>query len=574
MDSEEKNEATLPLMTTKEDVLACAQELAQKEEDCDKQHLDLLKQLYYKFSKAEQLAARDAFVEAGGNPEDYQPTLDPCEEPFREAINTIRQRRAEQLAEQDRQKAENLEKKLVIIERIKDMIATPEDANRSYDDFKSLQAQWKEIGPVPAEKTAETWKNYQLYVEQFYDLLKLNHEMREYDFRKNLEIKTRLCEQAEKLAEVEDVISAFNQLQGLHQEYKETGPVAKELRDEIWNRFKAASTVVNKRHQDHFLAQKEREEENLARKTALCEQLEAIDTQALKSFSDWDAKSQEVIEVQNTWKTIGYAPQKMNQKIFERFRAACDHFFNEKANFFKTLKDGQQQNLSLKQALVEKAEALMNSEEWKETTDLMVEMQKEWKTIGAVPKKFSDALWKRFNDACDTFFEKKKQATSGQRNEEQANLAKKQEITAQLNALLENPEEGDLLQKVRDLQKQWGEVGHVPFREKDKAYKQYREACDKLYDLIGKNREKRRMESFQNRVKASQEEGNDMSGERNRMMRAYENMKAEIQTYENNLGFLSAGNKKGNALIDEMRNKVEKMKEELALLAKKIKMLS
>lgn len=556
---------------TKAQVLTRVQEIAASEETGEKQELDLLKLLFYKYHRAEAQEARNAYIEAGGNPEEYKPEPDPDEENFKAAMQTIRQRRAEAMAEQERQRQENLEKKLAIIEKIKEMAATPEEANKTYDEFKAVQNEWKEVGPVPAEKATEVWKNYHLYVEQFYDLLKLNSEMREYDFKKNLEAKIRLCEAAEKLAEVEDVISAFNQLQALHQEYKEIGPVAKDLREQVWARFKAASTVVNKRHQDHFEALKAKEEENLARKTELCEQVEAIEMEGLKTFAEWDEKTKQIIDIQAVWKTIGFAPQKMNTKIFERFRQACDRFFTAKAEFFKSLKEGLNENLEKKKALVEQAEALKDSTEWKKTGDALIELQKQWKTIGSVPKKYSDQLWKRFIDACDHFFEAKNQATASQRNEEQENMNQKLSIIEQLKALLEAGEEATLDQ-VKELQKQWTEVGHVPFREKDKLYRQYREVCDKLYDGFSQSRARRRLDSFKSSLKDKAEQaGTNMTRERDRMMRAYENMKNEIKTYENNLGFLTSTSKKGNSLLDEMAKKVDKMKAELALLAEKIK---
>lgn len=563
----------MPILTTKEEVLARAQEIAQSEEGSDRAELDTLKQLFYKYRKAEQQAERAAFIEAGGDPEQFMPQLDPVEENFKVAMATIRQRRAEQQAEQERIKQENLKRKLAIIERIKEMAASPEEANKSYDDFKALQAEWKEIKAVPAENATELWKNYQLYVEQFYDLLKMNSEMREYDFKKNLEAKNRLCEMAEKLADETDVISAFNQLQGLHQEYKEIGPVAKELRDEVWNRFKAASTVINKRHQDHFLALKEKEEENLNKKTALCEKIEGIDTTALKSFADWNTKTEEIIAVQAEWKTIGYAPQRANTTIFERFRTACDKFFQLKAEYFKTVKGELNDNLAKKTALVEKAESLKDSTEWRSTGDQFIQLQKEWKAIGAVPHKYSESLWKRFIAACDFFFEQKNKATAGQRNEEKENMAHKQAIIEQLQALLEDATQNDASQRVRDLQAEWNSVGHVPFREKDNLYKKYRAACDALYKQLNLSAQSRRLNSFKSRIKEAASEGGNLNSEHNRMMRAYEALRGEIQTYENNIGFLSASSKKGNSLVDEMKRKVEKQKEELNLLAQKIKAL-
>ena len=568
----EEGEVQMPILKTKEEVLARAKEIAESEEGSDRQELDMLKQLFYKYRKAEQMAERQAFIEAGGEAEAFMPQLDPCEEDFKAAMQVIRQRRAEQQAEQDRIKQENLKRKLAIIDRVKELSASPEEANKSYEEFRNLQAEWKEIKAVPAENATELWKNYQLYVEQFYDLLKMNNEMREYDFKKNLEAKTRLCELAEKLADEADVISAFNQLQGLHQEYKEIGPVAKELREEIWGRFKAASTVVNKRHQDHFLALKEKEEENLAKKTALCEQIETIDMAELKSFADWNAKTEQIIACQAEWKTIGYAPQRMNTQIFERFRAACDKFFQQKAEYFKGVKNELNDNMAKKTALCEKAEALQDSTDWRATGDQLIQLQKEWKSIGAIPHKYSEALWKRFIAACDHFFEEKQKATADQRNEEKENMAHKQAIIEQLQALQENPEQNDAVQRVKELQAEWNSVGHVPFREKDNLYKKYRAACDALYKQFNLSAQSRRLNSFKNNLKANVAEGGtSLSREHNRMMRAYEALRGEIQTYENNIGFLSANSKKGNSLVDEMKRKVEKQKEELALLAQKIK---
>ena len=566
-----EEENNIPLMKTKEEVLARAQAIAQSDDAGEKQELDLLKQLYYRYHNADAMAARQAFIDAGGDANTYVPAPDPTEEPFKEAMQTIRQRRAEQQLAQEKERMDNLEKKQAVIEKIKVLATTPEEANKSYEDFKALQNEWREIGPVPAEHVTETWKNYQLYVEQFYDMLKLNSEMREYDFRKNLEAKTILCEQAEKLKDEADVVSAINQLQTLHQEWKEIGPVAKDLREELWNRFKEASTIVRKRHQEFFEARKAQEEENLQKKTELCEQIEAIETEGLKTFADWDAKTKEIIDLQAVWKTLGYAPQKLNAQVFDRFRAACDQFFTQKAAFFKSVKESLNENLQKKTVLVEKAEALKDSTEWKKTTDVLVELQKEWKTIGAVPRKVSDQLWKRFVTACDQFFEAKSQAHAGQRAEQQDNLEKKQGIIAQLKTLAEESVEG-AAQKIKELQQQWNEVGHVPMKEKDKIYEQYHEVVDSLYKKLNISQAQRRLNSFRTTLKVTAEkEGNSLLREREKLMRAYEIMKNEVQTYENNLGFLSVGSKKGNALVQDIQKKVDKLKDELNLLGQKIK---
>lgn len=557
---------------TKEEVIARLKDIASDVESVTKAEIDGLKQTFYKLHNAEQEAARKKFAEAGGAPEDYVPTPDPLEEEMKNAMSVIKNKRNELAAEVEKQKEMNLQVKLSIIEELKDLLESPEDANKNYTEFKRLQQQWNEVKLVPQASVNELWKNYQLYVEKFYDLLKLNNEFREYDFKKNLEIKTHLCEAAEKLAEETDVVSAFHQLQKLHQEFRETGPVAKELREEIWARFKAASTAVNRRHQQHFDALKEAEQQNLDQKTVICEIIEGIDYNELTNFAAWDAKTQEIIALQNKWKTIGYAPQKMNVKIFERFRAACDAFFNKKAEFFKTVKENMNENLEKKRALCEKAEALKDSTDWKATADTLVKLQKEWKTIGPVAKKHSDVIWKRFITACDYFFEQKNQAGASQRSEEQANLEKKRAIIAQLEAIGEETEADTAIEQVRTLMKEWNAVGFVPF--KDKVYKQYHALVDKLFERYNISQSNKKLSSFKNTISNIQEGSPQaLYREREKLMRAYDNMKSELQTYENNLGFLNAASKKGNSLLTELNRKVEKLKADIDLVKEKIKVI-
>lgn len=559
---------------TKEEVIARLKEIAGDVESVTKAEIDGLKQTFYKLHNAEQEAARKKFAEAGGAPEDYVPTPDPLEEEMKNAMSVIKNKRNELATEVERQKEMNLQVKLSIIEELKDLLESPEDANKNYTEFKRLQQQWNEVKLVPQASVNELWKNYQLYVEKFYDLLKLNNEFREYDFKKNLEIKTHLCEAAEKLAEETDVVSAFHQLQKLHQEFRETGPVAKELREEIWARFKAASTAVNRRHQQHFDALKEAEQQNLDQKTVICEIIEGIDYNELTNFAAWDAKTQEIIALQNKWKTIGYAPQKMNVKIFERFRTACDAFFNKKAEFFKTVKENMNENLEKKRALCEKAEALKDSTDWKATTDTLVKLQKEWKTIGPVAKKHSDVIWKRFITACDYFFEQKNQAGASQRSEEQANLEKKRAIIAQLEAIGEETEANTAIEQVRTLMKEWNAVGFVPFKDKDKVYKQYHALVDKLFERYNISQSNKKLSSFKNTISNIQEGSPQaLYREREKLMRAYDNMKSELQTYENNLGFLNAASKKGNSLLTELNRKVEKLKADIDLVKEKIKVI-
>jgi len=556
---------------TKKEVLDRVKEIAHGEEAPQKDEVDYLKTAFYKLHIAEREARLREFIDGGGDPEKYQITPDEDEEVFKAEMGIIKERRQQQFREQEAEKEENLKKKLEIIEKIKAMVTSPEEANKTFQEFKALQQEWRDIKAVPAEKANELWRNYQLYVEQFYDLLKLNSEAREYDFKKNLELKTKLCEAAEKLAEETDVISAFHQLQKLHQEYREIGPVSKDLREEMWNRFKTASTVINKRHQQHFEGIRAREEENLAKKTALCEKVEAIAAEENKGSGDWERHTKEIIELQAEWKTIGFAPQKMNVKIFERFRAACDDFFGRKAEYFRGLKDTFKENAEKKRALIEKAKALQDSTDWKSTGDKLINLQKEWKTIGMVPKKLGDQLWEEFLGACNKFFEARNAATAGTRGEEHANLEKKRDVIARLKLVAE--EAGDNIQEtVQQLVAEYQGIGHVPFREKDKLYEEYHAVLDKLYKELNINVAKRRLNNFKQNLKQVAERGeNALDNERARLFRQYEAMKQEIQTYENNLGFLSVSSKKGNSLIDEMNRKVQKLKDDMNLVREKIK---
>ena len=556
---------------SKKEVLARAREIAQGEEAPQKEEVDYLKTAFYKLHIAEHEARLKEYIDGGGDPEAYQILPDEDEEAFKAEMGIIKERRQKLFKEQEQEKQENLQRKLDIIEKIKAMVTSPEEANKSYKEFKALQDEWKEIKNVPAEKANELWRNYQLYVEQFYDLLKLNSEAREYDFKKNLELKTKLCEAAEKLAEETEIISAFHQLQKLHQEFREIGPVAKELREEIWTRFKAASTVINKRHQQHFEELRAKEEDNLARKTVLCEKVEAIAAEENKGSADWERHTKEIIALQTEWKTIGFAPQKMNVKIFERFRAACDDFFGRKAEYFKGLKENFKENADRKRALVEKAKALQDSTDWKSTSDKLINMQKEWKTIGMVPKKLGDQLWEEFYTACNKFFEARNAAGVVGRGVEHANLEKKRGIIEQLKAVAEETGDG-LQEKVQKLVEEYQSIGHVPFKEKDKLYADYHAVIDKLYNDLNISVAKRRLNKFKDGLKQVAERGeNALDNERARLMRQYEQLKAEVQTYENNLGFLNASSKKGNSLIDEMNRKVQKLKDEVQLVRDKIK---
>lgn len=570
MDSQEKR-----VYASKAEVLDHLKELAHNEEtEIDKTEIAHLKTAFYYLLNQEREAAEKAYLDAGGDPTKYVVLPDEDEETFKAEMNVIKERRQQAFLKQEEEKQANLKRKLEIIERIKALTTTPEEAGQAYQEVKSLQDEWKEIKSVPAENASELWNNYKLALEFFYDLLKMNFEAREYDFKKNLEAKTALCVAAEKLGAEEDVVSAFHQLQELHNQFREIGPVARELREEIWTRFKQASSVVNKRHAAHFEAIRQQEEENLAKKTELCEKVEAISTDDLKTSADWEAKSKDIIAIQADWKTIGFAPKAMNVKIFERFRTACDQFFTAKNEFFTGMKERFQENIAKKEALVKAAQELQDSTEWKKTADKLIELQKEWKTIGMVPRKVGDQLWADFLGACNKFFEARNAATAGERNEQQENLKNKQGIVEQLKQLLESGAE-DLQQQVQKLTEQYNTIGHVPFKEKDKLFREYHDTLDELYKKLNKNRAARRLNAFKDNLKEVAKRGEGaLDNERQRMQRRYNEMKEELSTYETNLSYLTASSKKGNSLIDEMNKKVEKLRDELNLMKEKIKTMA
>ena len=557
---------------TKTEILTKMKEIAENVTKASKAEIDTLKQNFYRLHNSEVEAAKRAFLEGGGNVEDFVPTPDPEEAAFKEVLGLVKEQRNKLNAEEEKEREKNYQVKLAIIEELKELIESPEDPNKNYNEFKKLQQQWHEVTLIPLNKANELWKSYQLYVEKFYDVLKLNNEFREYDFKKNLEIKTRLCEAAEKLAEEDDVVAAFHHLQKLHQEYRDTGPVAKELRDEIWARFKAASTLLNKKHQQYFEKLKEAEQENLDKKTVICEIVEGIDYDKLNGFQAWDKKTQEVIALQNKWKTIGYAPQKLNVKVFERFRNACDEFFKKKSEYFKAAKTRMNENLEKKRALVERVEALKDSKEWKETAEELVKIQKEWKSIGPVAKRYSDSLWKRFIAACDYFFEQKGAASSSQRSVENENLKRKKAIIEELKELLNKEESEENNEQIHKLMTEWNEVGHVPFKEKDKIYEQYRTLVDKLYKSFNLSMVSKKASKFRTVVSKMQETGAQaVYREREKLVRNYENLLNELHTYENNLGFLNATSKSGNSLLTELSKKMDKLKTEIEAAKEKIR---
>lgn len=557
---------------SKEEILEKLTGLVGAAADATRNEVEALKQAYYKIHRSEVDELKKAFLTAGGEEKDFVAPEDETESKIKELLNVYKEKRAAILAEEERVKAANYALKLQLIDQLKALTESQEDFNKLYNDFKDIQQRWKEVKAVPQEHVSELWKNYQIYSEKFYDIIKINNQFRDYDFKKNLEMKTALCETVEKLQTEPDVISAFHQLQKLHQQWREIGPVAKELREDLWSRFKAASTIINKRHQEHFEGLKAKEQENLEAKTAICEQIENIDFPALKSFKDWEEKNKEVIALQDKWKTIGFAPKKSNVKIFERFRAACDVYFNRKSEFYKNIKDEMEKNLELKKVLCEKAEALKDSTDWKSTTEKMIALQKEWKTIGSVARKHSDAVWKRFISACDYFFEQKNKNASSQKSVEQTNLAAKKALIEKINTI-DEADHDEALAALKGYMTEWNTIGHVPFKEKDKIYKEYHEAVDKQFDRLKVDQNDRKMQTFRNSLSdmSNGERGKGkLYGEREKLMRMYERIKNELQTYENNIGFLSISSKGGGGLLKEMERKIDKLKDEMALIIKKI----
>lgn len=556
---------------TKEEILSRLQTLVDAPIETVRGEVESLKQAYYKIRRNEVDELKKAFIEQGGDEKDFSIPEDSQENYLKELLNSYKEKKAAYLAEEEKQKAENYEIKLQLIEQLKMLCESQDDFNKLYNEFKDIQQKWKEIKLVPEEHANELWKEYQTYSEAFYDLIKINNQFRDYDFKKNLELKTALCEAVEKLQDEKDIISAFHQLQKLHQQWREIGPVAKELREELWGRFKAASTVINKRHQQHFENLKAKEQENLVAKTAICEEIEGIDYAALQTFKDWDEKNNEVLALQQKWRTIGFTPKKHNTKIFERFRAACDVFFTKKTEFYKSIKAEMEKNLEKKRALCEKAEALKDSTDWKGTTEKMIALQKEWKTIGQVTRRHSDSIWKRFITACDYFFDNKNKNVSSQKSEEQTNLEAKKALIEKVKTMDESLDTEEAITMLKEWIAEWNEIGHVPFKEKDKVYKAFHEAVDAQFDRLKVDQRDRRMKSYRNNVSEMAGKGKGkLYSERDRLMRTYERMKNDLQTYENNIGFLTISSKGGSGLVKEMERKIEKLKAEMELTVKKI----
>ena len=558
-----------------EDIVRNLRELLTSENP-KRKDMDDYKNQFYRSLRNETETQKQEFLSTGGEEIDFVGKEPEIYAEGKELIQKLKEKRANIIAKEEAEKEKNVAKKLSIIEQIKALTETQgqEDFNKIYQEFKSLQQMWNDIKLVPQEKVNELWKSYQRYVEKFYDLVRINNEFREYDFKKNLEKKTELSEAAERLNEETDVVSAFHQLQNLHQEWREVGPVSRKDREEIWNRFKEASTQINKKYQVHFEQLREKENENLELKTALCEKLEAIDYSQIKSVKDWNNRVKEVLDIQSQWRQIGFVPRKWNTKIYKRYRAACDFFFRSKNEFYKSLRGEMEENLRKKTELCERAEAIKDSEDWRQTTREMVDIQKEWKTIGIVPHKYVDSIWKRFISACDYFFEQKKLQTSTQYEGEQKNLEEKRSIIEQIKQLDVAIEAEEALSTLRELMDRWYEVGHVPYRLKDRIYKEFYDASEAQFDRLNIDKAERKLEVYKNTISdiaKSENSKGQLLREREKLVRQYERVKNELQTYQNNIGFLSISSKKGNHLLDDMNQKVEKLKLELQLLEKKVK---
>lgn len=560
--------------SSKQELIDALKLLIDKEVDAAKDGVEQIKQLFYKKVKLDVEEQKKLFIENGGIETDFVSAKDELEESFKALLNEFRAKKASVMAQLEKEKDSNLLQKQHLLEQMKVLVASNDDVSTHINEFRALQQKWKSIGQVPQTASTELWKQYNLYQESFWDLIKINNELREYDFKKNLESKTLLCDAAEKLSEETDVIAAFQKLQKLHEEWHELGPVAREIREQIWTRFKDASTAIHKKHQSYFDSIRKLEEENLVTKTELCEKIEAFDYSKLNNYRQWDEATKTILAWQEEWRSIGFAPRKVNQKVFDRYRKACDAFFAAKGEFYKETKNVLVVNSDKKKALCEQAEALKDSTDWKEAGEKFILLQKEWKTIGPVAKKYSDELWKRFIAACDYFFEQKNKSTSGQRNAESENLAKKKELIAKINAFQKSENNNESVATLRALMAEWNTIGHVPFKEKDKVYKEYRDAVDKQFETLNVDATNRRMDNFRSNLKDMSGKGeNKLYREREKLMRAYEHLKSEILTYENNIGFFSSSSKKGGGLIKEMERKIESLKEESKLIEQKINLI-
>jgi DNA repair exonuclease SbcCD ATPase subunit len=574
LDEDSEAVRAIRLLSTSAEVLDAARAIEAREaSEISRDEVSRLKQQFINVSKASVEAARAKWLEEGNAEEDFVAPANDDEEAFKAIINSIKEKKAAYISQQEAIRLANMEKKNAIIDEIVALAEDMDNVNRTFARYRELQDEFNAIGEAPATEETKLWKRFQEAREQYSDNLKINKELRDYDFKKNLEAKEELIAEAAKLNDVSDIISAFKQLQDLHAKWREIGPVAKEKREEIWAQFKEASAEVNKRYQTFFEERKAREVENEKGKTAICERVEALDFSNLKSFNAWEQMTKEIIGAQEDWKKLGFASRKMNNALFSRFRATCDTFFAAKAAYFKNVKDTMAANLARKTELAERAEALSESTAWKKTSDELIAMQKEWKTIGTVAKKHSDAVWNRFQAACDKFFENKKNANSDTRQTEQANLAAKRALISRLDEITAETPKMEAQTLISDLQKEWQEIGHVPFREKDKVYEAFRTKINEIRKQFRLNDRREHSQKFEESISRIEGDENKLYRERERQARLLETRRAELRTYQNNLGFLNAKSKSGNSLVKDFESKIERLKEDIASLEEKIKLI-
>lgn len=558
---------------TIEEVLSLAAELSEKSADeIQREEVARLKQVFYSLRKVEDKALLDEYVAAGNAPEGFQAPESEADVKFKDLLTVIKDKKAARAAEVEAEQQRNFEAKEALITELQALSADTDNVNRSFPRFRDIQAEFKAVGEVSPQVANDQWKRYKEAEEHFYDMLKINKDLRDYDFKKNLEAKQKLIEEADALANEQDTISAFRRLQDLHSAWREIGPVAKEIREEIWAKFKDASAIINKKYQAFFEERKARENENEAAKTAICERVEALDFDSLNSFNAWNEMTRQILQAQEDWKKLGFASKKANNALFARFRATCDKFFSLKAEYYKNVKDDLAANLEKKIQLCEKAEALKDSTQWKATADKLIELQKEWKKIGAVSKKHSDAVWTRFQQACDYFFEQKKKDLSETRSIEQANLKAKRALTEELKALPEEMPKDEVVAAIKDAQARWVQIGHVPFREKDKVYEEFRSVINELYRSRDLRETRSGMARFESNIAEITDESK-LNRERERLARVLEQKRADLVTYQNNLGFLSVKSASGNSMLRDIERKTQRIKDDIAELEQKIKLI-
>jgi hypothetical protein len=582
----EAHEDTLHLVDKKEridyikytqiELVNALRDLLDFAEDVDiKAEIETIKSVFYKQRNENIELTRIAFVEAGGREEDFIPEEDPYENDIREQLKRYGQFRKEHNKQLDTEKEDNLKKKIEIIEKIKGLINNEESINKTFNEFRELQREWREIGLVPQSKMKNLWDTYHFHVENFYDYIKINRELRDLDLKKNLELKIKLCESAEELLVEPSILKAFNTLQKYHEQWREIGPVPRDNKDDVWERFKQITSIINKKHQEFFESKKTDQKKNFDAKTALCEKVEEICSSEITNYKDWDNKSKELVELQKIWRTIGFAPKKDNNKIYDRFRTACDTFFTKKREFYSKNKEEQQNNLQQKIDLCLQAEALRDNTDWKKATMDFINIQKKWKEVGPIPRKHSDIVWKRFRAACDFFFDKKSEHFSDVDTEQVDNLKLKEDLIAELENFKSTGDVNENLRLLKDIQRRWTEIGHVPFKKKDAIQNKFREEIGKLFDQLSINEDKRNMLKFKTKMSSFSESmrgQSKMRMEREKYMNKLKQLENDLVLLDNNIGFFTKS-KNADALIEDVKKKIEDTRQKIESLKEKIRVI-